>query len=152
MLKRIAVGAFAGALATGPQSAVVWGLRAAGVYRSQAPPERVSERLTESTTDREPTLKRWFRPLMLVQHVGFGAAAGALYTLLSGRLRPNAVTGLIAGLGIWKVSYDGWIPAMKIMPPPTEDERGRQAALILAHVAYGVTLGALSGRLLPGAK
>jgi len=147
MLKRIMTGALAGAIATVPQSAAVWGLKEAGLYDRPAGPEQVSASLTSRALKENAAAQPWFAPAMLTQHIGFGAAGGAIYALLSTVVRPNALTGLIAGLAIWKISYDGWIPALKIMPPPTEDERGRQIALLAAHAAYGLTLGALLGRL-----
>ena len=146
MLNRILIGAAAGAVATAPQSAAVWGLKAAGVYRRTPPPEKVSREMTEALLGPETVPEQWFTPLMIAQHVGFGAAAGALFGLLTGVVRPTTVAGVLAGLAVWKASYDGWIPAMRIMPPPEEDEEGRQIALIAAHVAYGLAMGAIMDR------
>ncbi len=146
MFKRVLIGALAGALATIPQSAAVWGLRAAGVYRRKPAPEVVAEKVTDAVVGVEKVPDEWMTPVKLAQHVGFGAAGGALFGLLTGVIRPTTVAGVLAGLGIWKASYDGWIPALKIMPPPEEDEEGRQLAMLLAHVAYGLALGILVDR------
>ena len=146
MLKRIFIGAAAGAAATVPQSAVVWGLRYAGVYQRKAPPEKVAEELSKPVVDVRKLDEPLQTAVKLVEHFGFGAAAGAAFGLASGILRPTVVAGVLAGLAVWKASYDGWIPAMKIMPPPEEDEEGRQIAMVLAHVAYGLALGILVDR------
>jgi len=147
MFSRILIGAVAGAIATAPQSAVVWGLRAVGVYKRQAPPERVAEHLTDATVGRENVPDEWFTPVMLAQHVGFGAACGAVFGALTAVVRPTTVAGVLAGLAIWKASYDGWIPATGIMPPPEKDEEGRQVTMVVAHIAYGLALGAIVDRL-----
>jgi hypothetical protein len=146
LLSMALVGAGAGAAATVPQSAVVWGLRRAGVYQRPPAPEQVSERASRPVVNvrRLPTVARV--SLTAAEHVGFGAAAGAVYGLVSHVARPNAVTGLLAGLGVWAMSYAGWLPAAQLMPAPHKDEPGRQAAVVLAHIAYGVTLGVLTQR------
>ncbi len=141
MWKRIVLGAIAGATATIPQSAVVWGLRRAGFYRHRPPPEVVSEQVTDPIVDvpRLPRAARW--TIKLAEHFGYGAAGGALFALLTALVRPALFAGVLAGLAIWKASYDGWIPALGILPPPDRDERGRTATMLLAHVAYGAALG-----------
>lgn len=143
VIKRILVGGAAGALATIPQSAVVWGLRRAGVYRRRPAPEVVAEGVIERVAGIGHLPAEWRRPVTLVQHFGFGAVGGAVFALLTGLVRPSAALGLLAGLAIWKASYDGWIPALKIMPPPQEDETGRQLSLLAAHAVYGLALGTL---------
>ena len=146
MLRRMLIGAAAGAAATVPQSAVVWGLKYAGVYRRKAPPEKIAEELSEPVIKVRELDEPLQTAVKLAEHFGFGAATGALFGLASGVLRPTVVAGVLAGLAVWKASYDGWIPAMKILPPPEEDEEGRQLAMLLAHIAYGLALGILVDR------
>ncbi len=147
MLNRILIGAVAGAIATGPQSAAIWGLRRAGVYRRTAPPELVAETVTDRLIGMKNVPERLVTPIVIAEHVGFGAAGGAVFGLLTGVIRPTIAAGVLAGLAIWKLSYEGWIPALKIMPPADEDEEGRQVALIVAHVVYGAVLGAIVDKL-----
>jgi hypothetical protein len=42
--------------------------------------------------------------------------------------------------GIWLVSYQGWVPALGIMPPASRDRRGRVATMLVAHWVYGAAL------------
>ena len=56
-----------------------------------------------------------------------GASAGALYAT-----------------GIWLVSYQGWVPALGIMPAASRDRRGRVATMLAAHWVYGAALGVLA--------
>ena len=47
------------------------------------------------------------------------------------------------GIAVWAVSYAGWVPKLGLMQPPSRDRPGRPTAMILAHLVYGATLGAL---------
>ena len=149
MLQRILAGGVAGAVATVPQSAVVWGLRAAGVYRRRPAPEVVTEGVTDSVVGLENVPSGWLTPIKWAGHFGYGAGAGAAYGASTAALPATPLTGLGAGLLVWLVSYRGWIPKVGIMPPAERDERGRQLAMVLAHVVFGLTLGALVQRLAP---
>lgn len=155
MFKRILLGGVAGAVATIPQSGVVWGFRRAGLYSRTAAPEVVSERLTKRLVDVDvrhlPDTQR--RAVKTIEHVGFGAGAGLLFGALTAPLSGSAAArplipmlGLAMGLAVWVVSYRGWLPALGLMPPPERDEQGRAGTMIAAHVAYGLTLGALMSR------
>jgi hypothetical protein len=73
-------------------------------------------------------------------HLGFGIGAGALYGVV---IRSSSVPrGVAYGLGVWAVSYAGWIPALRLMPPPHKDLPGRAWTILSAHAVYGAILGA----------
>lgn len=147
VIQRVLLGAVAGALATAPQSAVVWGMRRASVYRRTPPPEKIVDELSAKTgLPPDPEQPRSM-PVKLAAHFGFGAVGGAGYGLLTAVLPAHPITGLLTGLGIWKGSYDGWVPALGIMPPTDEDEQGRVLTMVLAHVAYGLAMAAVYQRL-----
>lgn len=78
-------------------------------------------------------------------HVAFGASVGGAYALLP-RAGPPVVRGVATALGVYAVSYQGWIPALGILPPATEDRPGRPAVMVAAHVLYGAVLGMLEER------
>jgi len=84
--------------------------------------------------------------LAAVSHVAFGAGGGAAYALLP-RVGPPWLRGVVTGLGIWASAYQGWVPALGILPPATEDRPARPAVMIAAHVVYGAVLGELEDRL-----
>ena len=46
------------------------------------------------------------------------------------------------GLGVWAVSYLGWIPALGLLPPPYRDNPRRAWTTLTAHLVYGAVLGA----------
>jgi hypothetical protein len=142
-MQRVVAGTVAGVIATLPQSAVVWGFRRLGAYRSRPAPLVATEGLTERVTGSEPSL-----PLQIAQHFAIGGAGGAACGVTSVAARPGVVAGLLTGLGIWALSYRGLLPALRIMPSAEEDERGRAATMFAAHVVYGVVMGWLTDRLL----
>jgi hypothetical protein len=142
------VGAMAGALSTVAMSAVMLGAKRAGVT-GELPPERITRRAIDALSPERPD-DHDEDAIAAVAHLGFGAFAGALFGLLT--TRPGsahgspaiaAVKGMIYASGIWLVSYQGWVPALGIMPPASSDRRGRVMTMLAAHWVYGAALGVL---------
>jgi hypothetical protein len=137
-------GALAGLAGTVAMSAVMLAARRTGLM-GKMPPERITEAglrvLHVKTSERaEDTLAT-------VAHLGYGVGMGALFSIVAGTAKvpvPGPVAGGLFGLLLWGVSYAGWIPALGIMPPPHRDQPRRQASMVLAHLAYGSVVGALS--------
>ncbi|MDB5294329.1 MAG: hypothetical protein JWO31_312, partial [Phycisphaerales bacterium] len=81
-------------------------------------------------------------------HFAFGAAAGAAYAATAGRLPgPPAVKGSAFGVGVWAASYLGWLPAVGLLPPATEESARRNLIMIGAHVVWGAAAGVLHDRI-----
>ena len=142
------VGATAGALSTVAMSAVMLGAKRAGVT-GELPPERITRRVIDAVSA-EPPDDQTTDAVAAVAHLGFGAVAGALFGLLTTRTgaargspASAAFTGMIYATGIWLVSYQGWVPALGIMPPASSDLRGRAVTMLTAHWVYGAALGVL---------
>jgi hypothetical protein len=84
--------------------------------------------------------------LATANHFAFGAACGALFAAASSgpaRRAPLVLAGIAFGTAVWIVSYAGWVPALRILPPPTRDRPDRPAVMLAAHWVFGATLGAL---------
>ena len=82
-------------------------------------------------------------------HVAFGAGVGGAYALLP-RVGPPGLRGVATALVVYAVSYQGWIPALGILPRATDDHPGRPAVMVAAHVVYGAVLGQVEDRLRRG--
>ncbi len=139
-------GAVAGALATVAMSGVMFAARRAGLM-GEMPPEKITARLLDRIGWGSRS-KETQDALASLTHVGFGAAAGSLFGALERGLRipgPPVLAGMLFGAGVWFVSYQGWVPALGIMPPPDKDRPGRPEAMLLAHLVYGAALGVLVG-------
>ncbi len=82
--------------------------------------------------------------LTLFLHFAFGAVAGLIYGMVEGKVPvPHAVKGPLAGMAVWTGSYLGWIPALGILPSAIEHPWRRNLLMIVAHLIWGLTLGAV---------
>lgn len=82
----------------------------------------------------------------LASHFGYGAMAGAAYGAVGHKVLPGVTGGIIYGVGIWAISYLGWLPATGMYPSATKAPARRNALMIGAHVAWGMTLGMAAGK------
>lgn len=85
--------------------------------------------------------------LSMAAHFAYGGATGALYPLMPGaaqlaRARPvsQAVYGAGYGVLVWAGSYLGWVPALRVLGPPSAQPRARLTLMIGAHLVWGATL------------
>ena len=146
IVRTLGAGALAGSLATGAMSVVMFGAKRLGLM-GEMPPEKITAKFLHRlgwTSPSGPTLDL----LATFVHVGFGAAAGSLFAILERRLRPPAppvLAGVVFASGVWLVSYQGWVPALGIMAPPSRDRPGRPQSMLVAHLVFGAVLGALHG-------
>lgn len=129
-------GAIAGAFATLPMSAATRAFQRAGGLGEPPPRTIVREALARAGA---PRSRRGVEAAAWVAHLGFGASVGALYGLADPW--PGVGRATLAALGVWAASYAGWVPALGLLPPATRDRPGRPAAMIAAHVVFGVALG-----------
>lgn len=135
-------GALAGSAATVVMSAFMLAAGRAGLVGRQ-PPEAIVRR-AGALTGQEPR-GRTADLLASVAHLGFGATTGAAYAVLPPPRSP-VVRGVVVSLGVYAVSYAGWVPALGALPPADRDRLDRQAVMLLAHALYGAVLGVLDDR------
>jgi len=135
-------GALAGLGATVAMSAVMLGARRLGLTPT-LPPERIAQEGAEAARARANGGQ--IDATATVGHLGFGAAGGAAFAGMARVLGAAAVTPLAMGwaLVIWAGSYFGWIPALRILPPPPQDHPGRVGTMLVAHLVYGAALATL---------
>lgn len=81
-------------------------------------------------------------------HFAYGVAGGAIYASFQPK-RPGVTTGLAYGALVWAAGYEGWLPAMGILPPAHRDKPGRALTMLAAHLLYGGVLGKTFERLAP---
>ncbi len=134
-------GAAAGSAATTAMSAVMLAFR---TQMGTQPPVAIATSAAHAV-GAEPTEPQ-ADVLASVSHVAFGILGGAGYALLP-RVGPPWLRGVVTAVGIWVFAYQGWVPALGILPPATKDRPERPAAMIAAHVVYGAVLGELEDRL-----
>jgi hypothetical protein len=132
---RVVSGAITGVVATGAMSATFLAAQRLGRI-GRLPPEII----VRSTVTDDP---RSARPVALVSHFGYGAAADSIFAVLTTGRRSGPIIGMLFGLGVWALSYEGWLPAINILPLAHRDARGRALSIIAAHLTYGAVLGLL---------
>jgi hypothetical protein len=131
-MKPLISGALAGLVATMAMTAAMRRLHRhlpAG-ERYPLPPREIVDRI--AGLDNEVTA----RTATMLSHFGFGATAGALFALPP----MQRLGGVIYGLGIWTVSYLGWIPVLGILAPATRHPARRNLLMLGAHVVWGLVL------------
>ena len=132
--------AASGAIASAAMSAVMIAGDRVGLL-GEPPPTTVSKAaLRQAGMEHPSDAAGRIAPLA---HLWFGAQGGLAFGVIR-RLMPGVpggILGVIFGIGVYGVSYKGWIPALGILPPPEDDRPGRPAVMIAAHVVYGLALG-----------
>lgn len=152
-VREVAAGAGAGLVATVTMSATLLVARRM-VALGEPPPKLIADAALHALGEERPP--DWLRNVSAVAaHFGFGATVGALFTLIH-RLRPRPLGPIPAGIAfasiVWFASYQGWIPALGIMPPAFRDRPERPTTMLAAHWVYGATLGACIGRMASDTK
>jgi uncharacterized membrane protein YagU involved in acid resistance len=147
----LVIGALAGFAATVPMTLFMNQMHQQLPARERypLPPSEIVEELTEQAGIDDQIDQPEHIALTLLAHFGYGAATGALYAPLADAFHLSPVVGGAAfGLGVWSVSYLGFLPALGVLRPATEHPARRNALMIGAHVVWGVSLGLIAEQLL----
>jgi hypothetical protein len=144
--RRVLLGALGGFIGTCAMSALMVAAQRAGLM-GRLPPERITQK-SFFKGFRSPARERRKNMLAALLHVGFGIAGGVGFGIVAFRHIATyllVVGGMLYATGIWFVSYMGWVPALRLMPPADKDRRDRQVVMLVAHWVYGATLGMVFG-------
>jgi hypothetical protein len=139
-------GGLAGLAGTAAMSVAMLGAQKAG-WMGKMPPKKITEAALGALRVNRSAPRS--NALSTVAHFGYGVAGGVLFAAGTRRLLPRArgvgpAAGAAFGIGVWALSYLGWVPALGIMPPPHRDRPGRPTAMVLAHLIYGTLVGGLA--------
>ncbi len=135
-------GAMAGAVATVPMTMAMTRLREElpeWQRQQPLPPVEITARAENRVGvnwDQET-----HKAAAVVAHFGYGALCGALYGLLAKRFHQREeVKAPVFALGVWAISYLGWLPALRLMPNAKNLPRERNTMMILSHIVWGLAL------------
>lgn len=160
-MNRLLTGALAGVIAAVPMTVTMEALhRSFPTERHRPlPPERITMTITEGIGVRRYLDEERKRiGVTLIAHFGYAATTGALYAALMPQKQQNfsrksdwtptpALTGALYGVGVWTVSYLGWIPATGLLTSATKHKAQRNLLMIASHIVWGAALGLAYQRL-----
>lgn len=138
-------GARVGLVATGAMSLLMLAGRRLGLTGT-LPPRRITDRAVQELDPVDRPSHDDRQLLAGSVHFAFGAGAGALFGLLTAGLRSLRIStglGIVYGTLVYLISYQGWIPALNLMPPASRDRTGRVVTMLGGHWVYGALLGLL---------
>lgn len=147
LARALAAGTAGGTVGAALMLPLFAGATRAGVL-TEAPPLRIVDEAAaaaaEATEGGGPIAAGQRVGVAVGSHLLYGAGAGACYGLLQDELElPPLAAGSVFGLALWAVGYLGWIPAAGVLPRPWRQQVGDAVTPLVAHVVYGLVLGAV---------
>jgi uncharacterized membrane protein YagU involved in acid resistance len=162
LLKQVLCGAAAGLIASIPMGLLMKGMDSYLPRRPDShpenfeplPPKKIIREASRKATGEELTKPgTGWEPTIWLAHLAFGATTASLYPLLTQKLRiPPVVRGMLFALGVWAISYQGWIPKAEILPPASEQPARRNLIMVTSHLLWGSLMSLLELRLAKGEK
>lgn len=149
-ISELAMGATAGFAATVPMTLTMLAVREMLPPHEQyeLPPSEITRKVEEGTGLDTQQNQDQHQLLTSLAHLGYGAAQGIVYIPFAEHVAGSpTLKGAAFGLAVWAASYIGLLPALNILPPPTERPARRVTMLIGAHLVWGSVLGLLVDRL-----
>jgi uncharacterized membrane protein YagU involved in acid resistance len=137
-------GAAAGALATAPMTLFIYAVDRVVPHeeRHELPPRQITRELAERSGTNDEVGKTGLDLTSSAAHFAFGAATGAIYGSIAGRIPlPPALAGAAFGLGVWTASYAGALPSLGLQRPPESRPAWRTATMVAGHLVWGAALG-----------
>jgi uncharacterized membrane protein YagU involved in acid resistance len=149
VMNRILAGLLSGFAATVPMTAAMVAMHRLLPWRERypLPPRRVTMNVADAAQVKHRMDEPQRTAVTLVAHFGYGAAMGGVYAAVEGKVPgPPVAKGIGWGLVVWSASYLGLLPALRLHEPATREPAVRNALMILAHVVWGASLGAMTAR------
>lgn len=139
-MNKYASGAIAGLIATIPMTVVMVALfhRLPREQQEPLPPRQITSEILQRAGLEQRLSDTKMTGLALISHFAYGALSGVGYSALPQRIQEKSFTsGGLYGMAVWLVSYLGWIPALKLLPPATQHPKQRNLLMWAAHLVWG---------------
>jgi hypothetical protein len=136
-------GGVAGAVATIAMSVhMLWARRTDRV--DALSPEHITDAAFDALSHEPSTTQHMLG--ITVAHLGFGSTTGSLLAVATRGRRVPWWGGTAYGLAVAAVSYQGWVPALSILPPLHDARPGRRNEILISHVISGNVLAGILNR------
>lgn len=148
-------GAIAGAAATVPMTATIELLNRSlpATRQNVLPPRQITEEVADRADVKRKASEQGLDVATMINHFGFGAAAGLPYAPIAQRLElPSVVTGIGYGLIVWAGAYAGVLPALELQRKPQHRPASLNGTMIVGHIVWGAALGLIEKNLRPGRR
>ncbi|GCE10798.1 DUF1440 domain-containing protein [Tengunoibacter tsumagoiensis] len=150
MVVPLQAGTVAGFVATVPMTAfmLIMHQLLPGSQQYELPPEEIVEEIIERAEVRGSVGKPQILGISLAAHFSYGSGMGSLYSILMQKLKwPPILKGSLFGLGIWMLSYLGWLPLGRFSAAAPKESARRNLLMIIAHLIWGATTGIVADQL-----
>jgi hypothetical protein len=140
LLSEALAGAVSGLIATVPMTVAMLVIQRMLPRRQQTTlePRRVSDDMLRKANLHDDISEEGKEQFSVAAHFGYGAGVGTIYALAEPFMPlPRGLRGPAYALAVWAVSYAGWLPAVKTLPPPQKRPAGRNLLLIASHLVWG---------------
>ena len=136
--ERLVHGMLAGLVGAGTMGLVRMAARRAGLIEKTVP-EHLTETMSSRAGVAPPAGSLGTELAAHALHEGYGLACGALYGLLDGGRRPNAVKkGLAFGFIVWAVSLFPLAALVRLPRAPWRASTTENLTNLVAHLVFGV--------------
>lgn len=146
MLDGLIRGAIAGAAGTAVMTLMMKQVASrvmpADMLPDEFAPKRVVEWAEEQAGEPNALTDSQEQAAAMGAHFGYGSGSGAVYGLLRETLIndvPAPVAGVIFGVAVWAVSFQGWMPALGVQEATTDQPPRKWPAPIMMHMVYGAS-------------
>ena len=105
------------------------------------PPRKVVEWAEEQTGHPNALAESQEKKAAMGAHFTYGSSSGAVYGLLREQMDgiPAPLAGMLFGVGLWALSFEGWMPALGVQEATTEKPPKKWPMPIMGHLVYGVS-------------
>ena len=145
-MNKLLVGMISGFAATAPMSAVmiVMHRMLPWMQRYPLPPRKVTMNVARALGIKQGMSEPQREAATVAAHFGYGAGMGGIYATFADRLPASPISsGVVWGLIVWAGSYLGLLPSLGLHESATDHPQQRNWLMIIAHVVWGASLGAI---------
>lgn len=106
------------------------------------PPKKVVEWAEEESGHPHALTESQEQRAAMGAHFAYGSGSGAAYGILRERVfegLPAPVAGMMFGVGLWAVGFEGWMPALGVQEATTDRPVKKWPAPIMMHMVYGAS-------------